>query len=368
VASRPLPMPAFGQADLSNCEREQIHLAGSIQPHGALLAIRDSDCVIVQASANAASFLGLDHEVIGRRLDSLEGDLAQRIAPLLDTPLHAIPMAVRCTIGAAGAKFDGLVHRPPDGSLIIELERAGPPVDLSKHVESAVRRIVGASSLRALCDDAATIFQDLTGYDRVMVYRFDDEGHGEVFSERRKPELEAFLGNRYPASDIPQIARRLYERNRVRVLVDIEYEPVPLTPRLSPITGQDLDMSLCFLRSHSPIHVQYLKNMGVGATLVASLLVGGRLWGLIACHHYVPRFMHFAVRSVVATLTNSNSVTVRPSMRLTPFETTVAFVVMPRCFALGAISLRTRDANSAAKGWPSSLRSRVNSASTVVGR
>jgi light-regulated signal transduction histidine kinase (bacteriophytochrome) len=295
-------MPAFGKADLSNCEREQIHLAGSIQPHGALLVVRDSDHVVIQASANSVAFLGLGSDILGKRLDAIDGDLARRIAPLLQTPLHAIPRAVRCTIGRPSATFDCLAHRPPDGNLIIELERAGPSVDLSNHVESAVKRIVTASSLRSLCDEAGMIFQELTGYDRVMVYRFDDEGHGEVFSERRKPELEAFLGNRYPASDIPQIARRLYERNRVRVLADIQYKPVPITPRLSPDTGQDIDMSLCFLRSHSPIHVQYLKNMGVCATLVASLLVGGRLWGLIACHHYVPRFVHFEVRAVVELL------------------------------------------------------------------
>jgi len=105
-----------------------------------------------------------------------------------------------------------------------------------------------------------------------MVYRFDDDGHGEVYSEQCNAELEPYLGNRYPASDIPQIARRLYERNRVRVLSDVHYTPVPLTPRLSPLTGNDLDMSLCFLRSSSPIHVQYLKNMGVAATLVVSLV------------------------------------------------------------------------------------------------
>jgi PAS domain S-box-containing protein len=295
-------MPAFGQADLSNCEREQIHLAGSIQPHGALLVVRENDGVVIQVSANASAFLQLEGELLGKRLASIEGDLASRIAPLLQTPLHTIPRAARCTIGRSGAAFDCLVHRPPDGNLIIEMERAGPPVDFSKHVESALHRIVGASSLKSLCDEAATVLQDLTGYDRVMVYRFDDEGHGEVFSERRRPDLEAFLGNRYPASDIPQIARRLYERNRVRVLVDIDYEPVAITPRLSPDTGQDIDMSLCFLRSPSPIHVQYLKNMGVSATLVASLLVGGRLWGLIACHHYVPRFVHFEMRAVVELL------------------------------------------------------------------
>ena len=173
---------------------------------------------------------------------------------------------------------------------MVELERAGAPVDLSRHVENALHAISAAGTLRALCDGTAELFKDLTGYDRVMVYRFDEEGHGEVFSERREPGLEPYLGNRYPATDIPQIARRLYERNRVRVLVDVGYEPVPLTPRLSPLTGSDLDMSLCFLRSMSPIHIQYLKNMGVGATLVASLVVGGKLWGLVACHHYAPRY------------------------------------------------------------------------------
>ena len=267
-----------------------------------MLIVREPDRVIVQASDNAAAFLNLGDDIIGRSLDDLPGDLAARIRPHLGDPLHRIPRAVRCRIGQPAAEFDGLLHRPPDGGLIVELERAGPPVDLSRHVDRAVHTILTASSLRILCDSTAKIFKDLTGYDRVMVYRFDDQGHGEVFSERRQPKLEAYLGNRYPASDIPQIARRLYERNRVRVLVDVGYTPVPLRPARSPITGQDLDMSMCFLRSMSPIHIQYLQNMGVGATLVVSLMVGGKLWGLIACHHYVPRFAHFEVRAVCELL------------------------------------------------------------------
>jgi len=295
-------MPAFGQADLSNCEREQIQLPGSIQPYGALLVVREPDYVIIQSSANASGFLRLAGDVIGRKLEQIPGNLCERIRPHLSEPLHTIPIAVRCQIGEPPRGYDGLLHRPPEGGLIIELEPAGPAVDLSQHVENAIQTIVGASSLRTLCDETAKIFEALTGYDRVMVYRFDDEGHGEVFSEQRKPHLEAYLGNRYPASDIPQIARRLYERNRVRLLVDVEYMPSPMTPRLSPLSGRDLDMSLCFLRSMSPIHMQYLKNMGVCATLVISLMVGGRLWGLVACHHYVPRFVHFEIRAVCELL------------------------------------------------------------------
>ena len=195
-----------------------------------------------------------------------------------------------------------LLHRAQGGGLVVEFERAGPPVELSRHVGATLGRIVACSTMRALCDESARVYKELTGYDRVMVYRFDDDGHGEVFAEVHEPGLEPYLGNRYPASDIPQIARRLYERNRVRLLADVAYTPVALAPRLSPITGRDLDMSLCCLRSMSPIHIQYLKNMGVAATLVASLMVGGRLWGLIACHHYRPRFVHYEIRAVCELL------------------------------------------------------------------
>lgn len=302
MESRLGPTPAFGKADLSNCEREQIHLAGSIQPHGALLVVRESDQVIVQASANAAEFLALDGDVLGARLQQLPGNLYDRISPHLNDPLQTIPIAVRCHIGDPPSAFDGLLHRPPQGGLVIELERAGPAIDLSTHVEQALPALLTSSSLAGLCDQVARVFRDLTRYDRVMVYRFDDEGHGEVYSEQRRADLEPYLGNRYPASDIPQIARRLYERTRVRVLVDVDSPQAPIQPRLSPVTGGELDMSLCFLRSMSPIHIQYLKNMGVSATLVASLVVGGKLWGLVACHHYQPHFVHFEVRAVCEVL------------------------------------------------------------------
>ncbi|HET7882384.1 MAG TPA: GAF domain-containing protein [Acetobacteraceae bacterium] len=302
MLTRAVATPAFGQADLSNCEREPIHLAGSIQPHGALLLLREPDHTIVQASANAAAFLGLRGPLIGRSFEAIPGDLAERLAPHLSDELQDMARGVRCHIGEQRAVFDGLIHRPPDGGLVVELERAGPSADFSNYLENALQSIMAAATVPAVCDTAARIFKKLIGYDRVMVYRFDEQGHGEVFAEEREPGLEAYLGNRYPATDIPQIARRLYVRNRVRVLRDVEYAPVPLIPELSPISGEHLDMSLCLLRSISPIHVQYLKNMGVRATLVVSLIVGGRLWGLVSCHHYVPRFVHFEARAVCELL------------------------------------------------------------------
>jgi PAS domain S-box-containing protein len=294
--------PAFGTADLSNCEREQIHLAGSIQPYGALLVVRESDQTIVQASENAAAFLGADLKLQGSRVRTLGGNLWERTRGRLPDSVATIPMAAPCRVGGRIDLLNTLIHRASGGELVVEIESGGEPADHSEAVENAVRSIVGATALQTLCDESARIFKELTGYDRVMVYRFDESGHGEVFSETKKPDLEALLGNRYPASDIPQIARRLYERNRVRLLVDVNYEPAGLLPRLSPISGKDLDMSLCFLRSVSPIHVQYLRNMGVRATLVVSLMVGGRLWGLISCHHYAPRCLQFEMRAVCELL------------------------------------------------------------------
>lgn len=301
MAHYPAAPPGFGQADLSNCEREQIHLAGSIQPHGALLVLREPDLVVVQASANASSFLNLGPSPVGLSLAALPGGLASAIRPHLDQPLDRLPMAVRC-IETPGGPLDLLLHRPPSGALVVEIEVAGPPAELSHHVEQAIEALVACPSLQGLCDETARLVRDLAGYDRVMVYRFDEDGHGEVFAEDRRPDLEAFLGNRYPASDIPQIARRLYETNRIRVLVDVEYTPVAIQPLVDPATGHELDMSLCYLRSMSPIHIQYLKNMGVAATLVASLMVAGRLWGLISCHHYGRRVAHYETRAICELL------------------------------------------------------------------
>ncbi|MDU6747786.1 MAG: GAF domain-containing protein, partial [Bradyrhizobium sp.] len=297
----PLTTPAFGHATLANCEREQIHLAGSIQPHGILLAVKEPDNLVIQASTNAAAFLNTN-SVVGRPLRDLGGDLALQILPHLNGPLHLAPMTLRCAVGTPPRRVDCTIHRPSNGGLIIELEPATKTTNIAPALDGAFHRITSASSLLGLSDETATIFKEITGYDRVMVYRFDDEGHGEVLSERRRPELEAFLGNRYPASDIPQIARRLYERNRVRLLVDVNYTPVPLQPRISPLNGRDLDMSLSCLRSMSPIHQKYLQNMGVGATLVCSLIVSGRLWGLVACHHYEPRFVPFDIRAACEAL------------------------------------------------------------------
>ena len=163
LALHSIATPAFGKADLSNCEREEIHLAGSIQPHGALLVVSEPDHRVIQASANAAEFLNLKC-VSGMALADLDGDLLVRILPHLDPTSQGMPIAVRCRIGRPGADYDGLLHRPSEGGLVIELERAGPSVDLSRQIASALDKIRTASSLRALVRRSRNV---VSGSDRL---------------------------------------------------------------------------------------------------------------------------------------------------------------------------------------------------------
>jgi two-component system, chemotaxis family, sensor kinase Cph1 len=317
--------PAFGQADLSNCERELIHLAGSIQPHGALLVVEPSTLKILQASANCASVLGVavgdllarSCECLGRNFASELRRVGGKLVPDESRPLKLhLGDGADCARGVRQADYEGIVHQLESEGLVVELEPADcgraatpetetvqfEPAALVEWISTAVQRIGAASNQGVLLDSVVQAYRDLTGYDRVMAYRFDPDGHGKIVAEARHPRLDSLLGHHYPASDIPQRARELYLRNRVRVLVDVHYAAVPIEPRLHPATGRDLDMSMSYLRSMSPLHIQYLKNMGVTATLVVSLVREGRLWGLIACHHDSPRNLRYPVRAACEML------------------------------------------------------------------
>ena len=307
--------PAFGQATLSNCERELIHLAGSVQPHGVLLLLQAGPGLpVLQASANSTELLGLPAtSLLGQPLACLAGNVLEQLQLLLPE-LGEEPLPLRCHTGQGRELryFEGSAHRPPGGGVVLELEPvdrgsgadaiALNPAHGTHGIAAAVQRFSAAGTLNSLCDAVVQVLRDMTGYDRVMVYRFDPDGHGHIFAEARAAHLEPLLGHHYPASDIPQRARALYLSNRVRVLADVHYEAAPLLPPLRPDSGEPLDMSMCHLRSMSPLHLQYLKNMGVTGTLVASLVREGRLWGLIAAHHYSPRHLRLGLRQVVDLL------------------------------------------------------------------
>ncbi len=298
MADREGSEPGFA-VDLNNCDREPIHILGMVQPFGFLIALT-ADWLVSRVSANSAQFIGLSpDDMLGKPIHTLlDGDaihaLRNRIT-LLRGPdsverLFSIPLI------AGGPAFDVAVHF--SGPLVVvEAEPAAhDEMEASSTVRSMVARLAQTDSMTAFLRDGARQVRALTGFDRVMVYRFADGGDGEVVAEALKPGVESFFGLHYPASDIPVQARALYMRNIFRVIADVQAQPVPIVPPLDP-TGAALDMSLCLTRAVSPIHIEYLGNMGVGASLSISIIVEGRLWGLFACHHYAPRLPTFAQRS-----------------------------------------------------------------------
>lgn len=281
---------AFGSADLTNCDREQIHLPGSIQPHGALLALDPASLVIRQAGGDLTLVPGAEgSSVLGRCLaDMLTPEHAAHLrAAAADATSLQRPHFL-FSIAGNGRDVDAIVHASGP-SLVLELEPRleDNPEDPLSLVQEMVARVRGAKTAAAACDAIAEAVQGASGFDRVMVYRFLGDGAGSVEAEARNQDMPSYLGLRYPASDIPRQARALYLSNWIRVIPDAKYRASPLIA--APGAGP-LDLSLSALRSVSPIHLEYLANMGVTASMSLSLIVNDELWGLVACHSRSPRF------------------------------------------------------------------------------
>jgi light-regulated signal transduction histidine kinase (bacteriophytochrome) len=299
---------AAGHAvDLSNCDREPIHIPGRVQPHGVLLALSEPDLAVAQVSDNAGRELGADPaELLGRPLRPLidpAGWEELRAVLASPDPKAGSPFRVAAGVGDRRRAFDGSAHRH-GGVLVLELEDAGgPPRDFSRSIREATARLQATRTLREFWRVAAAEVRAVSGFDRASVYRFDADWNGEVVGEDKRDGLESFLGLHYPASDIPAQARHLYALNPVRHIADAGYEPAELVPADNPATGRPLDLSYSVLRSVSPVHVQYLKNMGAGASMSVSLMRDGRLWGLVSCvHHAGPRYVPPDARAACAFL------------------------------------------------------------------
>lgn len=272
---------------LTNCEHEPIHIPGSIQPHGFLVGVT-SDWKIDFCSENISSFVDLVYnEIIGKDFCAIFGN------PSKEEILHYInddktQLIFPLEIELLGKIFQVSIHKI-NGIYVLEaephFEGKEKIAELYTQTIQFITSMNNTRSLQELCALVAKGTREITGYDRVMIYRFDDDYNGEIYAEDCREDLEPFLGLHYPHTDIPAQARELYIRNQLRLIVDMNYEPVPIFT-LDNEENKNLDLSLSILRSTSPIHVQYLKNMGVGATLTISLIHHDKLWGLIACHHY----------------------------------------------------------------------------------
>ncbi|NTS40704.1 GAF domain-containing protein [Flavisolibacter sp. BT320] len=281
-------------ATVATCDTEPIHIPGAIQPHGVLIAI-DNEGIIRFCSQNCTLFFDKPTaEVLTQSLATLAPDLNGQVTAVLQQ--DSLPLKP-FSFQQKDQPWTVIVSEQED-LVIIELEAPSPAletVDLFDQSRAFVQIIERAQSLPELCQRMADQVRQVTGYDRVMIYRFDADYNGEVFAESKREGLEPYLHLHYPHTDIPAQARELYLRNHIRLIADVGYEAVPLLTTGDSGYSQ-LDLSDSVLRSVSPIHIQYLKNMGVGATLTISLLSEEKLWGLIACHHSTPRHLNIVQR------------------------------------------------------------------------
>lgn len=293
-------MAEFGQVDLTSCDREPIHIPGSIQPHGCLVTCTVNDFVILRHSANAPEMLQQPMLTVGADLVALFGaDVVHDIRNGLTLSVtQRRPVFLLNQMLAPDLAFDLAVHIV-NGEVVLECEPAAPTSRATKfltQLHGMMDRVRKTTDINRLFDVVTMLMRGLLEYDRVMVYRFADDWSGKVVSEARALSLESFLGQHFPSADIPAQARELYRRSPIRMIGDVKYTPVPM------IEGEGLgplDMSLGQLRSVSPIHCEYLTNMGVRASMSISIVIDGALWGMIACHHYAPRVLPIAERAVV---------------------------------------------------------------------
>ncbi len=310
----------FDQVDLTNCDREPIHIPGAVQPHGCLFAFSTNDKRLIGFSSNAEKWLGRLPD-LGESLSELfPQEFASLIAGLFDGPAgivrHLRIPASSNSSDAAPSDQLAAVHMY-DGRLIVELEsdnarRADVNLlgSLPLRLTLINQRLQTSKTINELCQTIAAEVRGMSGYDRVMVYQFLEGGHGAVVGEEVDERFESFLGLHYPATDIPQPARRLYVLNTVRSIGDIEAEPAGI---IQAASSEPVDLSYSCFRAVSPIHIEYLKNMGVRASMSISIIDNGQLWGLIACHHYEPKSLSFEERAAceIVGVTAGNYLTAR---------------------------------------------------------
>lgn len=294
-----MQMTTSSALDLTSCDREPIHILGAVQAFGFLLAV-SADWIVTRASANAPDWLGRPVEdLLGLPLDAvLDGEAIHLLRGQLQTLRgpDAVDRVFAVRLRPDRPPFDVALHRS-GGAIVIEAEPSAPEhLNAGNLVRNMVTRLQQTVDFDPLCCEAARQMRALTGFDRVMVYRFAADSSGEVIAEAARSGLDRYLGLHYPASDIPQQARALYERNWLRIIADVNDPGRAVLPARDP-AGEPLDLSLSTLRTVSPIHLEYLRNMGVCASLSVSILRNGRLWGLFACHHTEPRHISLERRT-----------------------------------------------------------------------
>jgi two-component system, chemotaxis family, sensor kinase Cph1 len=292
--------------NVTSLKEAPIHLSGQIQPHGVLLVLEEPELKILQVSNNTWSILGITAEnILQKKLeDLLDSFQIERIQAGLSSGNLEFINPTKIWIRKKGddyAVFDAVFHRNGEGFLVVELEPAItqeniPFLSFYHLAKASISQLQKTANLRDFCQIIVQEVRKVTDFDRVMLYKFDDDGHGSVIAEEKLDSLEPYLGLHYPESDIPKPARKLFTSNSIRVIPNAHAQAVQMIPSVNPVSDRPVDLTNSILRSAATCHLEYLHNMGVGASLTISLIKDNKLWGLIACHHQTPKYVSYELR------------------------------------------------------------------------
>ncbi|WP_442949342.1 ATP-binding protein [Nostoc sp.] len=298
-----LELPAI---NLISLKEASIHVFSQIQPHGVLLVLDECELKILQVSTNTLKFFGITPEnMLQKKLeDLLDPFQIERIKTGLSGANLDLINSTKVWVRKQGDDyivFDAVFHRNQEGFLIVELEPTItqeniPFLNFYHLARASINQLEKVSNFRDFCQVIVQEVRKITEFDRVMLYKFHDDGHGCVVAEEKLEKLEPYFGLHYPESDIPQPAKKLFVTNSIRIIPDSSSEPVKVFPVNNPISDRPIDLTNSILRSAAPCHIEYLDNMGVAATLTISLIKDQKLWGLIACHHQSPKYISYELR------------------------------------------------------------------------
>jgi light-regulated signal transduction histidine kinase (bacteriophytochrome) len=303
--------------DLEACAREPIHIPGAIQPHGALLILRPADMAVLQASANCSDYLQ-EKVTPGGPPPALLLSFVEMLQAWYASSELTFQMQIE------ERQLQLSAHRSA-GCVVLEVEQNEPfrADGMLPRLRSFAQMLSAQADLEGSLSATAQFIEDLTGFDRVLVYRFDRDWNGHVIAESGNGRLPSYLDLRFPAGDIPAQARALYSANRLRIIPDADYQPIPLEPALHPETGEPVDLSLAQLRSVSPVHLEYMRNMGTAASMSVSIMIDGRLWGLVSCHSARPQLVSATIRDMCEFLVQSLSLRISSLLHASEAESRV---------------------------------------------
>ena len=290
------------------CGRVPLHQTNQIQPHGVVLVVKREDFTILQGSENCEKFMGAP---VAKLIDT---SLAQYIPAnqfealqvrLKSAAIDKVPLVLTINGEDVLALF-----QPQQPYFIIELELLEKSaeqdsfVDIYQEVKYVMAELEGTKTTDETCAIVARELKRISGFDKIMIYRFDEEWNGEVIAEEKEEGMEAYLGLKFPASDVPKQARELYRKTPYRLIPNVDYQAVKLYPVINPLTHAFTDLTNCNLRSVAGVHLEYLHNMNVAASMSTRILKDGQLWGLIACHHRSPKYLSYQVCSLFEMLSS----------------------------------------------------------------